>query len=48
MSREDTVRKMTDLLLDGKIAPWKAEAVALKEGIPAPDNITAAVKARRA
>ncbi len=48
MNREDTVRQITDLLLNGKIAPWKAEEVALKEGISTPDNLTAAVQARRA
>ena len=48
MNQEDTVQKISDLLVDGKIAPWKAEDIALKEGISTPDNITVAVQARRA
>ena len=48
MNREDTVKQITDLMISGKIAPWKAEDVALQEGISTPDNITAAVEARRA
>jgi hypothetical protein len=48
MRNQDIVTNIKDLLLKGEIAPWKAEAVALKEGIPNPENITVGVMARRA
>ena len=43
MNQENNVQKITDLLLDGKIAPWKAEDVALKEGISTPDNMNTSI-----
>jgi hypothetical protein len=48
MRNQDMVTKIKDMLLKGEIAPWKAEAVALKEGMPSPENITVGVMARRA
>jgi hypothetical protein len=47
MNREDAAKKITESLLKGEIAPWKAEDVAQNEGVPAPDNIIAAAMARR-
>jgi len=35
------------MMLKGEVFPWKAEAVALKEGIAGPENITAGAMARR-
>lgn len=43
MSREEIVTKIKDMMLKGQIAPWKAESEALKEGIPALENITTGV-----
>ena len=48
MSQEAVVKKITDMMLNGEAAPWKAEETAQKEGIPAPDHIKAGAKARRA
>ncbi len=48
MIREEIVTKIKNMLLKGEIAPWKAEAAALKEGISNPKNITTGVMARRA
>ena len=47
MSFEDIVRSLSDRMLEGKIAPWKAEDVALAEGLAEPENIRAGVAARR-
>jgi hypothetical protein len=48
MITKEVVYKIKDMMLQGEIAPWKAEAAALKEGVSGPENITAAVMARRA
>ena len=48
MAQEDTIKKIRDLLLTGKTAPWKAEDIALEKGIPSPENITVGTLARRA
>lgn len=47
MKSEDTVTKLTDRMLQGKLAPWKAEDAALEDGLTAPENITAGAAARR-
>ncbi|MBT8351520.1 MAG: hypothetical protein KJO26_09850, partial [Deltaproteobacteria bacterium] len=48
MISKEVVKKIKNMMLQGEIAPWKAEAAALKEGIPSPENITVGVMARRA
>ncbi|RLC32767.1 MAG: hypothetical protein DRH32_02370 [Deltaproteobacteria bacterium] len=47
MDRESVVKKVEDMLVAGEITPWKAEAAAADHGIPAPENITVGVEARR-
>jgi hypothetical protein len=48
MTFDDIVKVLVDQMLQGKLAPWKAEDAALKEGLAGPENITAGVAARRA
>ena len=47
MNREVATEKIKDAMLEGKFAPWKAEDVALEDGIPLPENIVVAAMARR-
>ena len=47
MNWEDTIKKIAEMIHNEDIAPWKAEQAALKEGVPIPEYITAAAKARR-
>ena len=47
MNREVATGKIKDAMLEGKLAPWKAEDAALEDGIPLPDNIVVAAMARR-
>ncbi len=47
MNRDDIIRTIADLLIKGDIMPWNAEEAAREEGLPSPDNLTAAVEARR-
>ncbi len=47
MEQKDVVKKITELLIKGEIAPWKAEDTAVDLGLAVPDSITAAVAARR-
>lgn len=39
MNKESAVKNISDMLISGKVAPWKAEQAALDEGISTPDNI---------
>ena len=39
MISKEVVKKIKNMMLQGEIAPWKAEAAALKEGIPSPENM---------
>ncbi|KPJ77438.1 MAG: hypothetical protein AMJ54_08000 [Deltaproteobacteria bacterium SG8_13] len=48
MTFEDIVKTLSDRMLQGGLAPWKAEDAALEEGLAGPENITAGVAARRA
>jgi len=48
MNREDTVKRIRDMLLAGEAAPWKAEEIAEKQGFAAPENIVVGTMARRA
>ncbi len=47
MPFDDIVKNLSDRMLEGKLAPWKAEEAALEEGLTEPENITAGVAARR-
>jgi hypothetical protein len=47
MNLDDSAKKIAEMIQTGKIAPWKAEQVALKEGVSVPDHIAVAAKARR-
>ncbi len=47
MDRARIVETIAEKLISGELKPWSAEKVALEEGLPSPDNITAAVEARR-
>jgi hypothetical protein len=47
MNWEDTAKKIAEMIQNGDIAPWKAEQVALKEGVSVPEYIAVAAKARR-
>ena len=47
MSPENSAKKIADMILNGEIAPWKAEQAAQKEGAPTPDHIAIAAMARR-
>ena len=46
--QEDTVKKITEMLLNGEAAPWRAEDLALEQGLHPPENIVAGTFARRA
>ncbi len=48
MNRQDTVNKIRDMLLAGEAAPWKAEDLAARQGVAAPENIVLGTMARRA
>jgi len=47
MEQKDIVNKITQMLISGEIAPWKAEDTAEELGLSVPDNFTAAAEARR-
>lgn len=47
MDRAAIVKKLSEQLITGELKPWNAEQAALDEGLPNPDNLTAAVEARR-
>ena len=47
MPFDDIVKNLSDRMLEGKLAPWKAEEAALEEGLTGPEYITAGVAARR-
>lgn len=48
MDHESAVDQIKTGLLKGEVPPWKLEDLALEMGFQPPDNITVAVKARRA
>ena len=47
MTFEDTVKMLSEKMLQGKLAPWKAEDAAREEGLAVPEHINAGVQARR-
>ncbi|MGD9301780.1 MAG: hypothetical protein PVI13_09395 [Desulfobacterales bacterium] len=47
MNWEDTAKKIASMIQNNNMAPWKAEQVALKEGVPVPDHLAVAAIARR-
>ncbi|MCP4369198.1 MAG: hypothetical protein GY797_13950 [Deltaproteobacteria bacterium] len=47
MISKEVVKNIKDMLLNGEFPPWKAEAVALNEGISSPENIAVGAMARR-
>ncbi len=47
MKMENTIKKIAQTIHKGEIAPWKAEQAALREGVPVPEYMAVAAKARR-
>lgn len=47
MKLENTIKKIAQMIHRGDIAPWKAEQAAAEEGVPVPEYIAVAAKARR-
>ena len=47
MNWNDIAEKIAEMIQNNNMAPWKAEQVALEEGVPVPDHLAVAAQGRR-